>query len=448
VSAATSASPAAPRRDRALRFTVAAFTGAKVFSVLCTLAQVPIALRYLGTEAYGLWIALISLTTLFNFVDFGLGVGMQRVMAEAFGQDDDTTVRRAFFSGAAALTLLALATVVIGLPIALFFDWGTTLRITEPTLFPQTGAALALTLCAWALALPLNAVSRLAAAVQRGWLHAGWIAAGSALTLAATAWAAHSGWGFLAFLAAATLVPVAQGLGLWIHLWIALHWPWRGAALLPRSALRELLGTSALFSPAQLGLALAQAAPPLALTLAAGPTAATAFNLLQRLFSPLAQAQVIIFTPLWPALAEAHTRGDAAWIRRTGQRALLATAALALTLPIVTAFAPELIRWWIGPATILPATSLAWFTCAWAILQLAVLALMYFLVALGRLRAVALHLSLGCALALAGLFGFTRLGANIALLAGCAGLALALPGLALATRRAWPALTSAKISAS
>ncbi len=417
---------------------MAAATGAKVFSVLCTLAQVPIALRYLGNDAYGLWIALISLTTLFNFVDFGLGVGMQRVMAEAFGRDDDATVRRAFFSGAAALTLLALATVVIGLPLALLFDWGKTLRITEPILLPQTGAALVLSLCAWALALPLNAVSRLAAAVQRGWLHAGWLAAGSALALAATAWAAHAGWGFLAFLAAATLVPVAQGVGLWIHLWIALHWPWRGVALLPRSELRALLGTSALFTPAQLGLALTQAAPPLALTLAAGPAATTAFNLLQRLCSPLAQAQLILFTPLWPALAEAHARGDAAWIRRTGRRALLATAALALALPVVTAFSHPVIRWWVGPATILPAMSLAWLACAWAILQLAVLALMYFLVALGRLHAVAVHLGLGCALALAGLFGFADRGANSALLAGCLGLAASLPGLVLATRRAWP----------
>ncbi len=191
--------------------------------MICTLAQVPIALRYLGTEAYGLWIALISLTTLFNFVDFGLGVGMQRVMAEAFGRDDAVTLRRAFFTGAAALSALALVTLIIGLPLAFLIPWGPALHLTDATLLNQTGAALALTLSAWALALPCNAVSRLAAALQRGWLHAGWIAAGSALTLAATAWAAHAGWSFLAFLAAATLVPVAQGLGLWVHLWLSLR---------------------------------------------------------------------------------------------------------------------------------------------------------------------------------------------------------------------------------
>jgi O-antigen/teichoic acid export membrane protein len=181
---------------------VAASTGAKIFSVLCTLAQVPLALRTLGAEAYGLWITLVGLTTLFNFVDFGLGVGMQRTMADAYGRDDHAHLRRAFFSGAAVLSLLGVVTLALGLPLALLLPWGDTLNITEPALLPQAGPALAIALSAWALALPSNAVARLAAAVQRGWIHAGWIAAGSALSLATTAWAAHAGWGFLSFLAA------------------------------------------------------------------------------------------------------------------------------------------------------------------------------------------------------------------------------------------------------
>lgn len=417
---------------------MAASTGAKIFSVLCTLAQVPLALRTLGAEVYGLWITLLGLTTLFNFVDFGLGVGMQRTMAEGFGRDDHAHIRRAFFSGAAALSILGAFTLALGLPLALLLPWGDTLRIADAALLPQTGPALAIALGAWALALPFNAVSRLAAAVQRGWLHAVWIAAGSALSLATTAWAAHDQWGFLAFLIAATLVPTVQGLGLALHLWRDLRWPWRGAALLPRAELRTLLGDSALFTPAQLGLALTQAAPPLALTLAAGPAAATAFNLLQRLFSPLTQAQTILFTPLWPALAEAHTRGDGAWVRRAAIRATLATGALGLAALAITALAPLLITAWVGPAALPPPAVFAWSACLWTILQMTLLALVYFLVALGRLHAVALYATLGCALALAGLFLGARSEPHTALLAGCCGLILGLPGLIHASRRAWP----------
>jgi O-antigen/teichoic acid export membrane protein len=431
-------SPVAPERDRAVRLTIIAATGAKIFSVLCTLAQVPLALHALGPDAYGLWITLAGLTVLFNFVDFGLGVGMQRGMAEAFGRGDDALVRRTFLTGALALGALGLGVLTVGLPVALFVPWGPALRITNPVLLGQISPALALTLVAWALALPFNAVSRLAAAVQRGWLHAGWIAAGSALSLAATAWIAHTGGGLLTFLIVTAAVPILSGLGLWIHLAINRRWPWLGVALLSRSEFRTLLGASALFTPAQLGLALTQAAPPIALTLAAGPAAATAFNLLQRLFSPLAQAQVIIFTPLWPALAEAHTRGDATWVRRATVRAFLITGALALAVAVVTALAPALLTLWVGPAVVPPPASFAWLACLWTVLQMAVLAVVYLLVALGRLRAVALHATFGCALGLAGLFVGAHAGTDATLLGGCCGLALGLPGLIRAARHAWP----------
>ena len=67
--------------------------------------------------------------------------------------------------------------------------------------------------------LQFDAVARLAAAVQRGWIHAGWIAAGSAISLALVAAAAGGHWGFLWFLTAESLlVPAIQGLGLFIHL--------------------------------------------------------------------------------------------------------------------------------------------------------------------------------------------------------------------------------------
>ena len=47
-----------PRGDQA---ELAASVGAKGFSGVCTLVQVPLALHYLGTEAYGFWITLFSI---------------------------------------------------------------------------------------------------------------------------------------------------------------------------------------------------------------------------------------------------------------------------------------------------------------------------------------------------------------------------------------------------
>ncbi len=428
-----------------MRLTVIASVGAKVISVVCTLAQVPLALHALGSEAYGLWITLMSLMVMLNFIDFGLGVSMQKAMAAAFGRDDATQLRHAFFSGALALGGLALATLAIGVPLALMFEWGGLLKIHDAGLRSQAGPALVLMLVAFAVGLPFNAVSRLAAAAQRGWLHAGWIALGSAASLGVVALAARAHWGFLTFLALTTLLPAVQGAGLFLHLRAALAWTGQKIEFLPRAEWRALAGDSLLFAMPQIGVAFVQAAPPLALSLAAGPMAATAFNLLQRLYSPVTQGQILYLTPLWPAVTEAHVRGDTAWVHRAFRQSLLVAAGCALALGFLTWQSDRLLHWWVG-GTASPAGGLmGWLTCAWFVIQVAWQPLMYLLVGVGRLSVLAVWGVLGPGLSLAGmLVGVACHGGTAGVLAGAViGLALGgLPGLAFATARALRGLPS------
>lgn len=427
-----------------MRLTVTASIGAKVVSVLCTLAQVPLALHSLGTEAYGVWITLFNVMVMLNLVDFGLGVRMQKSMAQALGEDDYVRMQRVFLSGAAALGLLSLATLLIGLPLALGWDWSEALHIHDATLRAQAGPALALAIGAFALGLPLNASARLAAAAQRGWIHAGWIAVGSAITLGIVAWAAWIRCGFLSFVAVTVLVPTIQGIGLTVHLWRSLEWKWSDAALLPRSEWRGHVHESLSFGVPQLALAVAQSAPPLALMLAAGPVASATFNVLQRLFSPFVQAQIIFLTPLWPAFTEAQVRGDAAWVRRAFNQSLLVTGCAIILVAGMTWQADTLLHWWLGAKAPDSGPVLAWLVAAWTITLLAWQPPLYLLVGTGRPVTLMLWGTVGPALAIAGMFGLSSLGFGaIGTLGGAtAGLFLGWPGLMLAARRVLSTLGS------
>lgn len=432
---------AAPRRDRVVRLTLAASVGAKIISVACTLAQVPLALHALGAEAYGLWITLMSVLVMLNFVDFGLGVGMQKAMATAFGADDLPRLRQTFNSGALALTGLALVALAIGVPLALFFDWGALLKIRDAALQPLAGPALAITVAAFALSLPFNAVPRLAMATQRGWLQAVWIAVFSFASLAIVAYAASARWGFLPFLTLTAMLPAAQGLAFWRQLRRALGWSRWDFSLLPRAEWRALAGDSLLFAVPQVGLAFVQAAPPLALSLAAGPLAATAFNLLQRLFSPVTQGQLMFLTPLWPAVTEAHVRGDTVWVHRALRQSLLVALGCLVALVLLTWQSGVLLRWWVGDSTTPPTSSLAWLTCGWFAAQVVWQPFMYLLVAVGRLRVLAAWSLVGVVLCLTGIVSSLAFhtGASGVLAAAVVGLAMGgLPGLATATRNALP----------
>lgn len=423
-------------RDRAIRLTVAASVGAKGFSILCTLAQVPIALHYLGGEAYGLWIALMSLHALLNFLDFGVGVGMQQKMAQAFGRDDWTGLRRIHASGVATLGALGLASLVVGLPAALLGDWGRWFELADPALRADAPAALALIVAGFVAGLPGNAVVRLAAAVQLGWLQAIWNAVGNGLTLVAVWWAARAGWHYLPFIAVSALLPAVQNVGLWFHLRRRFGWRSGGPGFLPAAQWREMMHASLLFTLPQLGLAALNWLPPFAISLGAGAAAVTAFNLVQRLLSPLNQGQLILLTPLWPAYSEALVRRDHGWLHKARRRSLQATLALAAGMAVLCAAARPLIRWWVGAGTPPPDAQLTWMTGAWFALLLLGRHYLYYLVGIDRLRPLALHSTLGFAGAVAGLWLGSPHGAAAALAAGAAGYAvLGLPGMLVASHR-------------
>lgn len=426
------------RRERAIRYTVAAAACAKAISVVCTLVQVPIALHYLGTEAYGFWITLVSIVVILNFVDFGLGVGMQHEMARSYGSDDMERMKKVFWSGTAVLGLLGLAVLAIGLPVAFAVPWADVMHIRDPGLRQQTGPALAVAVAAFVVGLPFNAVARLAAAAQRGWIHAGWIATGSAVSLGLVAAAAFGHWGFLWFLLASLLVPVIQGSGLLVHMVRTLGWSLRPTELAPASDMRGMLRSSLLFALPQFGLALVQSAPALAISLAAGSSAVTGYTLLMRLFSPFQQGQMILLTPVWPAYTEAHAREDHAWVGRTFRRTIAAFLLLAAGVCAAAWQAKLIFGLWIGPGAVDIGRRLAALAAAWCILQMAAQPFIYYLVGVGRLHRLAWTATPGLVAASIALFwGFGSGTVDGVLEAGALMLAIGLlPPIAWDTVRA------------
>lgn len=404
---------------------------------MCTLAQVPLALHYLGTEAYGFWVTLFSIVVVLNFVDFGLGAGMQNAMARAYGNDDMAAAGKVFWTGAAVLGLLGLLVLAAGLPAAFLAPWPDILHIRDAGLRAETGAALAIAIGAFVFGLPFNAVARLAAAVQRGWIHAGWIAAGSVLSLALVAAAAIGRWGFLWFLSASLLVPVIQGSGLFVHLLRVLGWRLAPTPLAPASEIRTMLRSSLLFAFPQFGIALVQSAPALAISMAAGSSAVTGYTLLMRLFGPFQQGQILLLNPVWPAYTEAHARGDHPWVSRTFWRTGAAFLALSAGVAAFAWQSQAILGIWIGPAAGRTGRGLAAATATWCILQMAVQPLIYYLIGVGRLRRLAWAATPGLVVSGAALFLASRGGTVTGVLeAGSIGLVFAILPLAWEALRA------------
>lgn len=385
------ATTATRARDRALRRTIGAAAGARIVTGLALLVQTPLLIGHLGLEVYGWLTALVAFIGLSSFADGGAGMALQQEIAEAWARDDRARVRQLHASGVRLLGLLGGGCFLLAAPAAWW--WGD-LLLPAP-LGDAAAARLGWLVVALAagLGVPASSGPRLAAALQLGWIAAGWNAVGSVGVLVGLV-LVLPGHGcppavVLALLATGAVLP---GWATALHVRRRLGWRGRtprepgGGARLWRAGLP--------YAVAHLGGAAVQLATPTLFAWWGGYAAAAGYAVAQRLVGLVQQTHALVLAPLWPAFAEAAVRREAAWIGRALRGALLASAAASLGLALVLAALPWAGPVWVGPAATLAAGPLRWWLLLWSAAAMFSQALAYYLAGLGRLPGLACGIGL------------------------------------------------------
>jgi O-antigen/teichoic acid export membrane protein len=353
-------------RSRAIGMFFATSVAARGVGIACQLVQVPIAMKALGAEAFGLWMTLTGIGAVIAFADFGVGQGAQNKLAEAFAAGQRERARELWdstlvFFGAVGL---ALATVfVILVPST---DFSQLFGLREAAVQQEAGAAVAVMLGVFCLNFPFGLAQRLAYSRQKGWMHNVALAAGSVGGLLGTIVAIQLRWS-LPFVILAAQVPVLIGnSALMFRQLVELGWTDVFRARARWATMRELAALGACFGVQQMQLTLFVALPQVIISTHLGAAAVTPYNLVQRLFNLFAVVQNAFMLPLWPAYSEAKAKGDFDWVRRTLRVSIGATVACTLVpMALGALFAHPIISAWVGTDAVLPSMVLVWLMFAW-----------------------------------------------------------------------------------
>lgn len=411
----------------------------RAISIVCTLVQVPVALHYLGPEGFGLWMTLTSIASLLTLGDFGLGLGAKTLLVRIHGKDDPLALRAMAKECLRQILPLALTLVGAGILLAWLLPWPRFLGIGSTALaanLPWAFTGLAVVAGA---TLITSVGGSLAAAVQLTRLHHLANAFGGALTLVVVVACSALNASWLTFVLAALALPVLVNLFLgWA---VHRHLAWSGPPpSRPDAALRaELRQLGRWFFIPQAGSLFAILSVPVIISGIGGPTAVTAFNLLQRVFGLVGQMHWMSLAALWPAYGEAHTRRDFDWMRRAYRQSWVVTLLVFVPGLVLLGFlTPSLVRFWVGwvPAEITPrliAVSAFWFG-----LQLLGQPPALLLNGLGQIRGVAIYGTAGHLLSCLGMVIGGPLAGTPGVVAGMAAgyLLVGLPGALLESRRA------------
>lgn len=322
------------RFERAAISAAAALAGRGV-QMASALITVPLTLHYLGTERYGVWLTLISISFIAGVLDLGVGNSVLNAVAKADGQRDKAAVRSALSNG---LVLSTMASLLSALFLALLAavvpaeDW-----VGAP------GAASDVVPAIWALAVllllgvPVGLLVRAQDGLQEGFWGAGVQIFASLAALAGVVLCVRLNASLL-MLTVVVFSPVLVANGACAAWFLRRH---RDVAPVrsdvSKAGMRDLLGPASAFLVLQIASVVTYSLDPWIGAQWLGPASVPEFAVPVRLFTMLPMGLGLILNPFWPAYREALATDDREWAWRTLVKTVLLT--LLVAVPAVAVFA-------------------------------------------------------------------------------------------------------------
>ena len=323
---------------------------ARVVSMASPLITVPLTLRYLGHEQYGLWMTVNSVVAMFVFADLGLGNGLMTELSQADGRNDLVESRRcvasSFFSlFAVSLLLLSLYAVVFP-----FVPWARVLNVSSANLLRESGTVVTVCVLTFLANLPLGVVQRVQWGVQEGFRGYTWQCAGSAINIVVV---------LIAVNLQATLpvlVFCVTGVQPLVNLLNgAVFFGRQRSHLRPSlkdfhyATARRLLGTGFWFFLISILAAVGIYSDNVVVAQVVGLSAVPLYSVPASLAAYLGTVASMLYSPFWTANGEAFARGDIKWVRSNARRIVKLNILITGVAGLVFVLAgPLFLHLWIG----------------------------------------------------------------------------------------------------
>lgn len=323
---------------------------AKMVGVLVTFAMVPLAVDYLGSEQYGLWVAVSSMIAMLSFADGGVGNALVNMVSHATGAQSNKKLQPIISTGYFVVSIIALFGVVVFLSVYSVISWEWLFGLTEADNSSQLSLLVLIVGAAFFVGMPFSIVGNIQRGFQEGNIQAFWNAKGRLLSLAFVYVAIQMDLGILGFAIAFVMGPIVAASANSINYFFI-----KKKDLIPRLSLvssaeaKAVIGTGGLFFILQITSAIQMQADNIIIANMLGPTFVTQYAICMQLFLAVPMLMGLLWAPLWPAYREALASGDAQWIRRIFIKSM--KLALIVGVPasfILIIFGQDIIRLWVG----------------------------------------------------------------------------------------------------
>jgi O-antigen/teichoic acid export membrane protein len=340
-------------RYRRIVKAVSSGAAARLLTSGVSLFTLPLAVRYLGAQRYGVWTTITTTAVWINLLDLGIANTLTNEISRAYALNDKESARR-YFTNALAVTALVAAS--IGLLFACLVrqvNWVKVFNVGKDVSAVEVERTVMVAVGLTLLALPCNLVSKLLAGYQE--LHRSSVAS----AMGAAASLAGLGLGIVLHVCMPTLYMMSLGAMTFASLAMMLLVLWQKPWLLPKPSavdlrsIKQLFDSGSSFFLIQVAAVIVFSSDNLIVSHYMGASEVTPYSVTWRLAGLSALLQALIFPALWPAYAEAYAKHEYQWIRRTFAMTLKGIVALnVLCAAGLVLFGKTAIRVWAGRAAV------------------------------------------------------------------------------------------------
>ncbi|MEP7014579.1 MAG: oligosaccharide flippase family protein [Verrucomicrobiota bacterium] len=383
------------RRSRGIFQGTASGAVWRVVMILVSVISIPLTIRYLGSERYGVWMTISTVLVLLNITDFGLANSLTNALGKSQAQDAREAGQRYITSAFAVLSLIAAVILICGTVFASSIAAFLFPHLQSPLARTESGPAVMIALWIFALNLPLVINTRVLAAHHENSLANLWNIVGAIGNLGAILIVIWFKGGLT------SLICGCFGFGLLTNIacaaWLfGFHKPW----LRPKLAAVDLAFIKNLFSDGwkffvtSVGSTVTWQTDNIVIAHFIGAALVTPYNVCFHLFTIATGLQTLVQPSLWPAYTDAYARRDYDWIRQTLRSNFKFSFFTTIVIVgILTIFANPIIRVWAGAVAVPPFSVIIWMA-AWRLMLSTLSPGICLLNATGHLKGLAVYVTI------------------------------------------------------
>lgn len=324
-------------------------------SILASFLLVPLTIKFLDTENYGVWLTLTSFIAWFSFFDIGLGNGLRNKFAEAKTLGNDELAKGYVSTAYFSIGLVCAAFLIFSLVISYYIDW-TKVFNTSKALETQLRLLMPIVFGLFSLQLIVKLITSIYTADQNhsiqgkinfmtsfGSLIAIWLLtqfSDSSLLLFGTVFS------LLPVVVLALLTFYAFSKRFYKYIPSRHYWK--------REYFKDIFGLGATFFVIQLSGIVLFSTDNFIITQLFSPEEVVPYNIAFKYMSISLMIFTMLLTPYWSSITEAYVKGELDWIKKSIKNLAKFSYATLFLILIMVLIAPFIYSAWIGDMVSIP----------------------------------------------------------------------------------------------